>query len=350
MRKYVFLIVAALMAALSASAQRLQVVDKEGRGVALASVLHDNGILIGTTDINGVLADVKGARQVTVTHVAFKPVNVNVADLTDGRVTLQDGDFELQEIVVSPKPFVYVETYYRTYVYRDDSLCYFLAGIMPNAIDTKTGKKEHGSYNQAYGQYCSKMGAAITWWARAEMFEAGQVRKLSEEKIKKEYDFVLQEVGPGRTAMNIDGKTLGYIDRLGGQTRLTVDAAKAQMHANERDGNTKLLERRREAGYEYQYTTVYSGEDGQYDIADFVMYSNQWEYNDKKSHVKFIIETYAIDHGYVDKGEFQNKKKALKNDYKDSLTLDDMLTIERSHKIPELPEATRQAILKLKHQ
>jgi hypothetical protein len=39
------------------------------------------------------------------------------------------------------------------------------------------------------------------------MFEAGQVRKLSEEKIKKEYDFVLQEVGPGRTAMNIDGKT-----------------------------------------------------------------------------------------------------------------------------------------------
>ena len=314
MRKYVFLIVAALMAALSASAQRLQVVDKEGRGVALASVLHDNGILIGTTDINGVLADVKGARQVTVTHVAFKPVNVNVADLTDGRVTLQDGDFELQEIVVSPKPFVYVETYYRTYVYRDDSLCYFLAGIMPNAIDTKTGKKEHGSYNQAYGQYCSKMGAAITWWARAEMFEAGQV------------------------------------NRLGGQTRLTVDAAKAQMHANERDGNTKLLERRREAGYEYQYTTVYSGEDGQYDIADFVMYSNQWEYNDKKSHVKFIIETYAIDHGYVDKGEFQNKKKALKNDYKESLTLDDMLTIERSHKIPELPEATRQAILKLKHQ
>ena len=54
MRKYVFLVVAALMAALSASAQRLQVVDKEGRGVALASVLHDNGILIGTTDINGV--------------------------------------------------------------------------------------------------------------------------------------------------------------------------------------------------------------------------------------------------------------------------------------------------------
>lgn len=350
MKKYLLLIAVVLMAALSASAQRLQVVDKEGRGVALASVVNDNGILLGTTDLNGVLADVKGARKITVTHVSFKPVKVNVAELTDGRVTLQDADFELQEIVVSPKPFVYVETYYRVYVYRNDSLCYFLAGIMPNAIDTKTRKIEHGSYNQAYGQYCSKMGAAITWWARAEMLEAGQVSSLSEEKIKKEYDFVFQEAGPGRTAMNIEGQTLGYIDRLGGQTRLAVDGAKAQMHANERDGNTKLLEKRRESGYEYQYTTVYAGEDGQYDVADFVMYSNQWEYNDKKSHVKFIIEAYATDHGYVDSAEFKNKKKALKNDYKNTLTLDDMLTIERNHKIPELPEATREAILKLKHQ
>ena len=63
---------------MSVQAQKIQVVDKEGKGIALASVMDGNGVLIGMTDLNGVLADVKGAANIAVTHVAYKAKSVNV--------------------------------------------------------------------------------------------------------------------------------------------------------------------------------------------------------------------------------------------------------------------------------
>ena len=81
MKKILMMVAAAIMVALSAQAQKIQVVDDDGNGIPLVSVLTENGILIGTTDLNGVLADVKGASKVTLTHVAFKPQLVTIADL-----------------------------------------------------------------------------------------------------------------------------------------------------------------------------------------------------------------------------------------------------------------------------
>ena len=168
MKKKLLMVVVALMATMSMVAQKMVVVDANGRGIPLVSVLTEDGNLIGTTDLNGVLADVKGAAKVAITHVAYKPQVVTVASLTGGRVTMEDLDYDLQEIVVVPKPYIYVEAFYRVYVYRNDSLCYFLSGIMPNAYDPQRKKREHGSYYHAYGEFSSKMGSAITWGARAQ--------------------------------------------------------------------------------------------------------------------------------------------------------------------------------------
>jgi hypothetical protein len=79
------------------------------------------------------------------------------------------------------------------------------------------------------------------------------------------------------------------------------------------------------------------------------MDTNHWEYNDKKSHVKFIIENYAVDHAYVNKEEWNNKKKELKTNYKSLITIDKLATYEHQHNIPALPATVRQAINKLKH-
>ena len=121
------------MTAMSAQAQKIQVVDTDGNAIPLVSVLTEDGTYIGTTDLNGVLADVKGAKKVAVTHVAYKPQLITVASLQNGRITMEEIGYDLAEIVVKPKQYIYVEAYYRVYVYRNDSLCYFLSGIMPNA-------------------------------------------------------------------------------------------------------------------------------------------------------------------------------------------------------------------------
>ena len=160
MKRFLMMVAVAMMTAICAQAQKIEVVDTDGHGIPLVSVLTEDGNLIGTTDLNGVLADVKGAPKVAVSHVAYKPQLVTVANLpshplgplgtlaTSGtqegegqgwgpirRITMENIDYDLDEIVVKPKPYIYVEVFYRVYVYRGDSLCYFLSGIMPNAYN-----------------------------------------------------------------------------------------------------------------------------------------------------------------------------------------------------------------------
>ena len=123
------------------------------------------------------------------------------------------------------------------------------------------------------------------------------------------------------------------------------------MYVNEAKGQTKLLQARQEKGYQYQYSLIYIGDDGKdYDVSNFVMRTDHWEYNDKKSHVKFIIETYAVDHAYINKVEWKDKKNELKQKYKNAQKLSKLEEYEKQHNIPALAPTVRQAILKLKQQ
>ena len=58
----------AIMVSISAQAQKIQVVDADGNAIPLVSVLTEDGVLIGTTDISGTLTDVKGATKVVLTR------------------------------------------------------------------------------------------------------------------------------------------------------------------------------------------------------------------------------------------------------------------------------------------
>ena len=61
MKKILMLVAVAMMTAMSAMAQRIEVVDAEGNGIPLVSVTTEDGVFVGKTDLNGVLDDVKGA-------------------------------------------------------------------------------------------------------------------------------------------------------------------------------------------------------------------------------------------------------------------------------------------------
>ena len=139
MKKILFLAIS-LLIAINARAQKITVVDSDGNGIHLVTILTEDGNMIGVTDLSGTLLDVKGAKKVVLTHVAYKSKLVDVSALQNGRVTMEDLDYNLAEIVVKPKPLIYVETFYRVYAFANDSLRYYLAGIMPNAYDKEKKK------------------------------------------------------------------------------------------------------------------------------------------------------------------------------------------------------------------
>ena len=48
MKKTLLLVVVAMMSVMSVSAQRIQVVDEEGQGIPLATILTEERVMIGT--------------------------------------------------------------------------------------------------------------------------------------------------------------------------------------------------------------------------------------------------------------------------------------------------------------
>ena len=352
MKKILLILSVCALAAISVRAQKIQVVDDEGLGVPLASILTEDGVMIGTTNLDGFF-DMAGAQKVVVTHVAYKPLTISAATIKNGRVIMEDQDYSIGEITITPKKYIYVETYYRVYVYRNDSLCYFLTGIMPNAYDPQKNKREHGSYYHAYAEFAPKFGVAVNWGARAHNLHAGLVQtKGSTDKFMKDNYYTTTTVkGPNHKVFSNPQGVVGNVTRSDGLSYLTLDAGKMQMYVNEVKGQTKLLKLRQEKGYQYQYSLIHAGNDeNDYDVTNFVMRSDHWEYNDKKSHVKFIIEGYAVDHAYVNKEEWKGKKNELKQKYKNGQKLSTLEEYEKQHNIPALAPAVRQAILKLKQQ
>ncbi len=355
MKKIVLIVAATLMAVMSAQAQKIQVVDTDGYGIPLVSVLNEEGNMIGTTDLNGVLDDVKGTKKVMVTHVAYKPQVVTVASLTDGRITMEDLNYTLQEIVVTPNPLLYVETYYRVYAFINDSLRFYQAGIMPNGYDMQKKKVEMGSHTNCCGDFCPAFGANVTWGARVMSLDAGKVHESSAKLMRnggegsKAYFTTLKDEGNGRLRIENPEGLLGYIVKEGNLTHTTIDAGKAQMYRNKRLGENVVLKKREEKDYAYQYTDVFKmDENGNSSIEDFVMDTNHWEWKGKKGRMKMVIETYATDRGYINKQDWNAKKKELKKAYKYPMTLDQLEAYATSHNIPTLAPTMRRAIEGLK--
>ena len=88
-------------------------------------------------------------------------------------------------------------------------------------------------------------------------------------------------------------------------------------------------------------------EDG-YNLTNFVMSCDHWEFTDKKSHVTMVEETYATDHGFMDKAEFKDKKQEIKDDHKSAM-LESLESYATAHGVPALSSSMRQAIKKLKY-
>ena len=355
MKRVLFLVAAVMMVATGAWAQKIQVVDSDGQGIPLVSVLNDDGVIVGITDLDGCLADVKGTQRLTFTHIAYKPLTVALSQLSDGRVTMEDLDNNLSEIVVKPKPYIYIETYYRAYGFINDSLRYYTAGIMPNAYDEEKDKLETGSLYNCCGEFYPSTGVSFIWGARVRNLNPGKIHTPTAkslrpgEKMSKKYYLTLTDVGNGRQRISNAEGTVGYIDTRNGQARTTLDAGKAQLYANKVNGENRLQKVREDKGYSYRYTDIFDIDtEGNSDMTDLVMYTNHWEWSGSKGRDKLIIETYTTSRGYKDKKEWKARKKELKNEYTFYMTLDELEEYATSHNIPALTPNMRAVIEGLK--
>lgn len=355
MRRILFLAVAVIMAIVSAHAQKMKVIDSDGNAVPYASVLTPTGEYIGITNLDGELADVKGAKAVTVTHVAFKSKEVKISG-AEQTVTLDDADFGLDEITVAPKPLVYVQTYYRVYLYSEkDGMIYYRVGLTDNSYDRQK-KEVKASTNHAAKATIGAVKVALGLFGNLmdSMYGKIKISKIENRMINK-YKVVglkFVDAGPGKKTIVDNKGVVGSVtdDVKDGLRRYTYNSTKVYTHKLEAEGNTKKLQKRekREAKKQNQHETDYYvyriDEDGNYAPEDFVMMENLESYDELEDgeldHKIFAVQVFNTERAYVTKEELKQRKKENKM----KLTYENIQQFERQNNIPPLLPAVQQKL------
>ncbi len=353
MKKYL-LCLAACLIAIGAKAQKIEVVDTDGNGIPYASILTPDADYIGVTNLEGILSDAKGAKDITVSHVAFKTKRVKL-DGKDVRITLEEADFSLEEITVEPKPFIYVQTYYRLYIHNEeDGIIYYRAGLTDNCYDPKkkvvTAKTSHISK--------AKMAIikAIVGMLGSALDELSQIKaeKVEDRILKKGkiMGMTITDVAPGKKRIDDKWGTLGYItdDKDSGLRRFSYDFHKLFMHYMEAKGMDKELAKKKKRDEkkknrtETDYSVYQIDENGNYGPEDFVMMEDLTNYDveedGKTIHSINGMQVYTIERAYVTKEELKLRKKQNKM----KMTLQNIKQFEQQHNIPPLPASVQKAI------
>lgn len=349
-----------MLAMLPASAQRIQTVDEKGEPVPYVSVLTTDAQLIGITDFNGVIDDVKGADIITVSHVAYKP-NLYKVNGKSGRITLVEADFGLPEVTVTRKPMVYSQTYYRLYLYEDSlGIIYYRSGLTDNSYD-RTKKKL-----SADTRHTSKAikGIIKTLFNMAIGKEIDRNSRLKMQKIEnmiinrnKIIGAKLVQEGPDKKRIiSSKGTTLGYVtdNRETGLRRISYEATTASRLRLEAEGKTKELAKRKkndsEMGdkkVETNYFVYRIDDDGNYSPEDMMMQQINISWDKEKdgrtSHRIFAIEVYNTDRAYVTKDEL----KQLKKESKIKINYKNVMQFERQHKVPPMSDAVQKRLNEL---
>lgn len=358
MRKIIVMMAVGIITTASAQAQKIQTVDDDGHPIPLVSVTTDEGMFIGTTDLNGTLEDVKGAAKVSLTHVAYKPQMVSVGSLTDGRVVMEEVDYGLGEIVIMPKPYLYMEYYFRGFSYIDDSLRTYAAGIIPVAHNIQNGYKGKKRSVWSFGGAANK---ALKWnietlELRAEEGAKQAVMSIEDlvssgGRFKDHYKVSMEPDGENRWLVKNPEETVGQLQHDDGQYRATLDAGKMQIYANKASGDKRALKAMENRNYDYQYTEVFNLDDeGKIQPYNLVMEMSHWEHDASKGRKTTIIYLYAAERGYVDDKEFKARSKELNKRWVADMPLDELQKYEQAHNIPPLAPTQLKAIQELKLQ
>ena len=339
--KKLLLLAVTLMWTMVASAQKLEIVDKDGNAVPYASVMTVDATLVGVTGMDGTIADIGGAKTVVISHVAYQPKTVAVG--TEGlKVTLDDADFNLPEITVTKKDYTYLQVYYRVVIVNKDGVLYYRSGIMDNFLNEKNGKQESSKQHITMAKsgtmkvlFNLLIGDKIDAKAQIhpEPLEVSMPEKLKIQGLR----FV--DASEGKKNIVDNYGTVGSVIDRDGQRRFTIDACQISLNRLKAQGKTKKLEKRLQQDSEMgnrvnsSYRAYAIDESGHYRPEDYLMEQNMLTFDDKKNgHVLIVMDFFATDRGYLSKEQV----KQTKRDNKVKLSYDYLQQFERQHAIPAL--------------
>ena len=321
-------------------AQKLEIVDKDGQPIPYASVMTADASLIGVTGMDGMIADIGGAKTVVISHVAYQPKTVAVG--TDGlKVTLEDADFNLPEITVTKKGYTYLQVYYRIVAISKEGVLFYRAGLVDNFYNEEKDKLETSKqhYTKAKSAAMKTGGDLIMGFIVSD--KATIHPETVEERLLKKYKNLGLKIvhGGGKKRIIDNYGTLGSITDQNDQRRITMDENLAYLHQLEAEGKTKKLdkEKKQEAKVENAVRNSYCAyridDSGNYRPEDFLMeqhlYSGDYE---KHGHCVFIMDFFATDRGYYSKEGVKQAKK----DNKVKMSYNWAQQFERQHGIPAL--------------
>ena len=357
MKKSVLMIVVALLTTVNVMGQRIQIMDELGNPVSYANILDaDNGKLIGATNLEGVLVDVKGAKKIHISHVAFKPQEVSVSNLKDGRITLKESDFDLPEIVVKKKDYIYVQTYYRVMVMMDDTLAYYRSGLTDNVYDIQKKKvsASHRHFSKSF-MGILKVAFDMAFGSKIDGYSKLPIKGHSNVNGNGKGLKMIKETET-RQRVTYNGQVVGYIvdDESTHQRRLSMDYDLYNKLYIAEHGTEKQKAKRKKSDAQIQnskstYSMVYQRNDGQSNVEDFVsrqLHRDMDRYDKKEQkteHMRMWLEVYATDRAYVTKQELKEKKRANRI----NMSFDTLQRFERQHGIPALPANTLKALKKI---
>lgn len=339
-------------------AQRIQVVDNDGQPVAYVCVTNAAGVLIGNTDNDGWLEDAKGTTTLFFSHVAFKPRNVALADITDGKVVLEDVEFDLPEVTVKPKELVYVQTYYRLIYFDEDGPIYFRGGVIDNTYEIANKKVSSKTRSLARGRsgflrflISTIVGRYIDKW--------GQIPEKSTYQRIQNYEkngYLTLAVEPsGRTLVSDSICELGYIltDTAARQRTTSFDIWKYRDHRDQAEAKAKGKDKKKDNKKEEDsdedeesfYEVYRIDEQGRSRIDDFVMHQLfvKGTHRRQKTNYVLLLQAYTTDRDYIDKSEY----KQLRKENKVEMEINELRQFEKGHNIPPLAKNIQDQIDKL---
>ncbi len=354
MRK-ALLLIALLVMAVVAHAQRIQVVDIDGLPIAAVCVTNENGALVGSTDSEGWLNDTKGVKHLFFSHVAFKPLDVNIDTIPSMSVVMQDENFELSELEVRPKELLYVQTYYRLIYVCDEGPLYFRGGVVDNTYEFAKQKLSKKIRSVSKGQngllrflLSTLVGHYIDNWARIDT--TNSYKKILKH-VGKGNLFITEEPS-GRRVVSDTISVLGYIDddKQAGLRTTNFDTWTLKDHveatqaaAKEAKTGKKKKEKKEKEPANHSFYEVYKiNENGESRIDDMVMkqilVSGHFERTDQDYII--LLETYTIERDYIDKKELKQTRK--ENEVE--MDINELRRLEQNHHIPPLAPNLKAAV------
>lgn len=357
MKKTILITCLMLLCVIPLHAQRIQVVDGDGTPIPYVTVTTNEGKYIASTDIDGWIESVGENTTIHLSQVAYKPLTIAVADIKDGRITLDEAGYDLPEVVVKPKELLYCQTYFRDVYIDEEGPIFYRAGVIDNSYDI--AKKEVS----AKSRHLSR--AQSGFWKALYNSTSGQYDKILRLPRESYYDKIcrwqqeglvtLTDAGDGRLIISDSICQLGYIHWDAEQSTRTVSINlsafvyhiqnKEKQEEAAKKGKTFVpdtvkQQRRTETLYQVYRTDSI----GNSRTDDFVMTQYTIIGRHRYSKLEFLIQlqSFATDYAYVDKKEY----KQLRKDNKVEMNIDELRRFEKVNKIPPLAPNIQEQINK----